>query len=276
MMQTLVMVNAEDFWEGHFSDQFEVHHVRLQTSKWMLRNNVLHVYDNGKRIRVDNIFWRIAPVLPHQYHREILEMIRFSGVPCVNPTHTMLDEISRWTMLNRLKSLGLPMLSTTFVVGSILAQRVHPTPPAVLKVGSYHAGYGKLQIQSTDQWNDVSDFLFSTDGYFTVEPFVDYKRDIRCLAVGDKVWSMARKGSRWKANTGVVDTQSIDIPDVLLDYTKRVQDSIGADIIALDILETDNGEYFVLESNVVPGLAGFSQTVIYAIVDLAIERFTSV
>ena len=273
-MQTLVLVNAEEFWETHFNEMFDVHHVRLQTSNWMLNEGKLFVFDNGKRIRVDNIFWRIAPVQPYPQHREILEMIRFAGVPCVNPAKTMLMEINRWTMLNQLKELGLPMLPTTFAVGNNLARQIYPELPSVLKVASYHAAYGKMKIQSNDQWQEMRDFLFATDGYFTVEPFVDYKRDIRCLAVGERVWALARKGSRWKANTGIVDAQPIDTPEVLFNYTKQVQQATGSDIIALDILENDEGDYFVLESNAVPGIAGFSDAVVYAIVELALVRYT--
>lgn len=267
MSKTLVIVNGEDFWEDHFSDDFEVCHVRLQTSKWMLHDGILFVYDAGKRIRVDNVFWRIGAIQPHPHHQVILELIRFSGVPCINHPKVMLEDLNRWTMLNNLKELSLPVVPFTGVVGSLLAPQLSPKLPAVIKVGSYHAGYGKMRLETIDQWQDMTDFVFATEGYFTVEPYIDYKRDIRCLAVGEQIWAIARNGSHWKANTGIVETQIISAPDILYDYTKRVVDALNADVIAIDVLETHDGEYIVLESNSVPGVSGFPYAVVEAIVD---------
>jgi ribosomal protein S6--L-glutamate ligase len=267
MVQTLVIVNGEDFWHEHFEHDFDVHHVRLQSSKWMLKDDTLFVYDGGKRIRVDSIFWRIGAIQPYQHHREVLELIRFSRVPCVNSPSVMLDDLNRWSMLNRLKDLDIPLVPFTATVGALLAAEIEPELPAIIKVGSYHAGYGKMRISSHEQWQDMKDFVFATDGYFTVEPFIDYKRDIRCMAVGQQIWAIARNGSQWKANSGIVQTQAIAAPNILYEYTKRLVDVLDADILALDILETQDGEYLVLESNSVPGLTAFPEAVVNAIVE---------
>lgn len=273
MAQTLVIVNGEDFWHDHFSENFDVHHVRLQTSKWLLKAGKLFVYDHQKRIRVDSIFWRIGAIQPYPHHREILELVRFSGVPCVNSAAVMLEHLNRWTMLNRLKSLDIPVVPFDAAVGALVAPDLAPDFPTVIKIGSYHAGYGKMRLSSLEQWQDMTDFLFATDGYFTIEPFIDYKRDIRMLAVGDQIWALARQGSHWKANAGIVSTQLITAPDVLYDYTHRMVDALGADIIALDILETTDG-YLVLESNSVPGLAGFPQVVVETVVERVTSKIT--
>lgn len=261
MVKTLVIVNGEEFWHDYFMDDFDVHHVRLQTSKWMLQDETLFVYGDGKRIRVDSIFWRIGAIQPYPYHQEVLEIIRLAGIPCINAPNVMLDDLNRCSMLNRLKALDIPIVPFTSTIGALLANQIQPKIPSVIKVGSYHAGYGKMLINSLEQWQDMTDFVFATDGYFTVEPFIDYERDIRCLAVGNQIWALARNGSRWKANSGVVETRLISAPDILYDYTKRVFDSLNADIIALDILETHDDQYIVLESNSVPGLSGFPDVV---------------
>jgi ribosomal protein S6--L-glutamate ligase len=75
MSNTLVVVNGEEYWAEHFSE-YEVYRIRLQTSRWMLRDGLLWVYDAvlGKRIRVDSLFWRIGAVRPFPHHREALEL----------------------------------------------------------------------------------------------------------------------------------------------------------------------------------------------------------
>lgn len=274
-MQNLVIVNGEAFWNDYFADEFDVYHVRLQTSKWMFENDRLYVFDAGKRIRIDNIFWRIGAIQPYPLHQQVLELIRFSGAPCVNDATVMLNDLNRWTMLNILKTLELPVIPFTAVVGATISTQMTPHVPSVLKIGSYHAGYGKMHLGSLEQWQDMTDLVVATEGYFTVEPYIDYKRDIRCLAVGDQIWAMQRKGSRWKANTGIVETHVISAPDILYDYTHRLVNYLKSDIIAIDFLETADGKYIALESNSVPGLSGFPNVVIETIVETSKQKFSA-
>jgi ribosomal protein S6--L-glutamate ligase len=271
LANTLILVNAEEHWASRFAD-FDVYSVRLQTAKWLLEKDTLWVFDQGKRIRVDNIFWRIGATRHFPNHRDVLELIRFSRVPCLNTADVLLRDLHRLGMLHTLRECGLPVVPFTGFVGETLMKQVHPQVPSVIKIGTHHAGYGKMRLTTLEQWQDMTDVVVATHTYSTIEPFIDYVRDIRILAVGDKMWAMGRKGSRWKANSGTVDMQRIAAPDVLYEYTQRVVNHIGADILALDILETQDGEFYVLESNVVPGFDGFPGTV----VDTVVERSMSV
>jgi ribosomal protein S6--L-glutamate ligase len=42
-----------------------------------------------------------------------------------------------------------------------------------------------------------------------------------------------------------------------------LQNAIGADIIAIDILEEENGDLHIVEYNDIPGLSGFSDELKY-------------
>lgn len=267
MAQTLVLVNGEDFWAEYFPE-YEVHTVRIQTSRWLLREGKLWVFDAalGKGIRVDSALWRIGAIRPYPNHRAILELVRFAGIPCVNSAEVLLRGFDRLSMLNELRSIGLPVIPFTAVVGTQAMTQVQPQLPTVIKVGSYHAGLGKMLVTTHEQWQDMKDFLFITEDYFTIEPYIAYKRDIRCTAVGEQVWALARNGSHWKANVGIVDTQLIPAPEALYEYTLRTMRHFGADVLALDFLETHDGQYYVLESNDVPGLTAFPKAVVEAIV----------
>src|SRR5262245_37231464 len=114
MGKTLVMVNAEDYWLDLFPE-YEVHRVRFQTCKWMVRDGKLWVIDTaaGKSIRADSLFWRIGPVRPLLNHRIVLEMVRLAGVPCFNPAEVLLNGLERLTMLNELRAIGLPVVPFT-------------------------------------------------------------------------------------------------------------------------------------------------------------------
>jgi ribosomal protein S6--L-glutamate ligase len=59
----------------------------------------------------------------------------------------------------------------------------------------------------------------------------------------------------------------IDVPDLLADYTRKAMAHLGADVLGLDFLQTRHGDYVLLESNDIPGLAGFPDAVKHAIAD---------
>jgi ribosomal protein S6--L-glutamate ligase len=277
MTHTLVMVNAEVYWADFFSE-FDVHSVRLQTSKWLWHENTLWVFDSalGKRIKVDHVFWRIGAVRPQPNHRETLQLLRLSDVPCVNSARVMLRTFDRLSMLAELRQIGLPVVPFTAAVGAALMTQIPRRLPSVIKVGSYHAGYGKMRLTSAEQWQDMQDMVMATDDYFTLEPFIEYKKDIRVLGVGDQVWALVRDGSHWKVNVAYAETQIMPPPPLLFDYMRRTMQHFDADVLALDILETTAGEYVVLECNSVPGLEGFPESVTEAMVSQLKRRFSSI
>jgi ribosomal protein S6--L-glutamate ligase len=264
MAHNLVLVNGEHFWDAYFPD-YALYRVRLQTSKWLLENGVLWVFDEGKRIRVDSLLWRIGATRPFPYHADILELVRYANVPCVNAADVLLRGLHRLTMLNDLRECDLPIIPFTGLVGDVLMSQIPPQIPSVIKIGTHHAGYGKMRLTTLEQWQDMMDVVVAANTYFTIEPYIDYVQDIRMMAVGEQIWALARKGSRWKANAGLVDSHLIAAPDILYDYTNRVMQYLKADLLALDILETAEGSYYVLESNAVPGLGSFPEAVIEAI-----------
>lgn len=267
MAHTLVLMNAEVYWADYFPE-YAVYPVRLQTSRFLLQDEKLWVFDSalGKRVRVDHLFWRIGAVRPMPTYREALELVRLARVPCVNAPQVMLRIANRLAMLAELRELDLPVIPFTAAVGASLMEGLSPQLPSVIKIGSYHAGYGKMRLSTQEQWQDMQGMVMATDDYFTLEPFIDYKRDIRCLGVGNDVWAIARNGSHWKVNVAYAETQLITPPPTLAEYTRRTMQHFKADILALDILETQSGDYIVLECNSVPGLEGFPDAVTNAVV----------
>lgn len=183
----------------------------------------------------------------------------------MNPAWTLLRGFDRLSMLNEMRMAGLPVISFSAAVGEQLLDKLEPELPTVIKIGNYHAGYGKAKITDSSQWQDIKDLSFVSEDYVTVEPFIDYAADIRCLAIGDQFWAMTRRGSGWKANTGRIDYQLIKVPPLLEEYTAKAMAHLGADMLGLDFLEDQQGQYFLLESNDIPGLSGFPDTALTAV-----------
>ncbi len=263
-MKTLIVVNGEQYWQDYFPE-YQVHYRRLQNSKWLYKENRLWVLDQSSIIPVDAVLWRVGAIRPHPNHRTVLELIRISQVPCVNPAQTLLRGFDRLSMLNEMREAKLPVIPFSAVLGEQLLDKLDIELPAVIKIGNYHGGFGKAKIADPQQWQDVKDLSFVSDDYITIEPYIDYVADIRCLAISEQIWAMTRRGNGWKANTGTISYELIKVPAILGEYTVKAMAHLGADILGLDFLQDAQGEYALLESNDIPGLSGFPDSAVSAL-----------
>ncbi len=259
-MKNIIVVNGEADWQPYFPG-YQVHPRRIQNSSWLYHQNMLWVFDASGGLRVDAVLWRVGAIKPQPEQRHALELIRMAGIPCVNSAATLLRGYDRLSMLNELREAGLPVQTFSVALGEQMLDLLHPDFPAVLKVGNFHGGFGKMRVENEEQWADARDMVFVTSEYATLEPYIDYTRDIRCLAVGGQIWAMARRGVTWKANTQTKEYKIIPAPAQLEEWTHKAVNHLQADVLALDFLEKHDGSYILLESNDIPGFSGFPTTV---------------
>ncbi len=255
-MQNILVVNGEADWQAYFPG-YEVHSRRIQHSSWLYHNDKLWIFDASGGLRVDAVLWRVGAIKPQPQQRHALELIRMAGVPCLNPAKVLLRGYDRLSMLNELREAGLPVQSFSVALGEGMLDLLEPDLSAVLKVGNFHGGFGKMRIENTAQWADARDMAFITSDYATLEPYINYVRDIRCLAMGEQIWAMERRGVTWKANTRTEEYRIIPAPNQIADATRKAVAHLQADVLALDFLERGDGSYVLLESNDIPGFSGF-------------------
>ncbi len=259
-MKTVLIINGEKYWKEYFAG-FDVVQKKVQTSEFIIKDSSLYAVDANGVCKPDIIFWRLGAVNPNPRYRNILELIDYSGVPCINSASTLLMGYERLTMLNTLKKLGLPVINFNAATGTQHLKNLEMKFPFVTKVGNHHGGYGKSLVSTAEQWEELKDLLFIHQDYVTIEKFIDYKYDIRYLAVNDKVWAMKRRGKYWKANSLTQEYEIIIPEDEWIKKVQLLQTHIKADIVAIDVLEKQNGEKVILEYNDIPGLSGFPEDV---------------
>ncbi|SHF11883.1 ATP-grasp domain-containing protein [Chryseobacterium vrystaatense] len=257
-MKTVLLINGEKYWKDYFGG-FNLVQKNVQTSECIVKDSALYFIDAEGVCKPDVIFWRLGAVNPDLKHRNILELIEYSGIPCVNSTETLLKGYDRLSMLNTLKKLELPVINFDTATKTSQLKNLQRSFPFVVKVGNHHGGFGKSLVTSEEQWEELKDLLFIHQDYVTVEKFIDYKYDIRYLAINDKVWAMKRKGKYWKANSQTQEYQIIAPEKEWIEKVKLLQEYTKADIIAIDVLETENGEKTIVEYNDIPGLSGFPE-----------------
>src|SRR4051812_23331880 len=115
-MKTIIVVNGEQYWQEYFAG-YQVQYRRLQTSKWLYHEDKLWVVDQSGMTRVDGVLWRVGAIRPHPNHRSVLELIRLAQIPCMNPASTLLRGFDRLSMLNEMRSAGLPVIRFSAMVG---------------------------------------------------------------------------------------------------------------------------------------------------------------
>lgn len=265
-MKKILVVNGEKYWKDILAD-FEVSQKSIQQTSWILKKGSLYVVDTNGIIAPDGILWRVGAIKPSAIQTTALNLIDLANIPCVNSPTTLKRGFDRLSMLAVLQKQGLPLINFQVVTHSTHLKNIKIDFPFVVKVGNYHGGYGKILVENEKQWQDVKDLLFITEHYITVEPYIDYKRDIRYIIIHDKVWAMSRKGKYWKANVGTIDYQQITTRKDWVNHCQKLQAELKADILAIDILEDHNEKWHIVEYNDIPGLSGFSDELKYELAE---------
>lgn len=274
-MANIVVINGEQYWQKYFMGH-EVFYRRLQTSQWLLMDGRLWLRDGSGMIRVDAVLWRLGALKPHDNHRNVLELIRLAKIPCVNSAQTLLRGYDRLSMYAELQEAGLKISNMIYALGENILSTFDPELPSVVKIGNFHGGYGKALATDDSVWSDIKDVAFISDQYVTIEPFIDYIQDIRCLAIGDNMWAMSRRGARWKANIETVSFELIEVPLELKRQTQVAMEHLKADVLGLDFLQDKDNNFHLLESNDIPGLSGFPEEVHQAIANRLLDKIQSI
>ena len=147
MLKTIVIVNGAQDWRPLFPGMSVVQ-VQLSRSRWLLERGELRIVDPHGSHHPDALIWRLGAVSPSPMHRACLEMIRLSGVPCINSAGTLLRGYDRLSMLHELRVAGLPVIEFDCVAASSGGWlRTQRALPVVLKVGNLHGGDGKALLR---------------------------------------------------------------------------------------------------------------------------------
>lgn len=259
-METVLVINGETYWQEFLPD-YKVEQKKIQSTEWLLKDNQLFAIDQNGVCKPGKILWRVGAIRPNAKHKTALDLIQLSRIHCVNSADVLTKGFDRLTMLNVLIECKLPVIPFNVATTSTQLKNIEIPFPFLVKAGNYHGGFGKVLVENEEKWQDIKDLLFISEDYITIEPFINYDKDIRYLAIGNKIWAMARKGKFWKANVQTTDFVLIDPEETLIEQTKKLQSFLKADIVAIDILEEKDGNRYFVEYNDIPGLSGFPDEV---------------
>eukprot|EP01130_Rhizamoeba_saxonica_P000034 TRINITY_DN1002_c0_g1_i5.p1 TRINITY_DN1002_c0_g1~~TRINITY_DN1002_c0_g1_i5.p1 ORF type:complete len:266 (-),score=44.94 TRINITY_DN1002_c0_g1_i5:454-1137(-) len=100
---------------------------------------------------------------------------------------------------NRLGKNRFPLIDSTYY-SDWKSMTFSTGFPMVAKVGTAHAGFGKLRVLDEDGFSDFRSVIALQDRYVSTEPFIDWDYDIRIQKIGDHYRCWRRESANWKGS----------------------------------------------------------------------------
>lgn len=122
--------------------------------------------------------------------------------------------------------------------------------PIVAKLGTAHAGFGKMKLNSQSEFEDFQSVVALQDRYVTTEPFVDWDYDFRIQKIGDNYRAFRRFSTNWKGKGFSQKDEDIPVTPQYKRWIDLASKALGMDVCALDgVHSRDDGKEYILELN---------------------------
>jgi len=181
----------------------------------------------------------------------------FADLPAANSLSSIWMQCSRPAVQGQLHALqkrlgaAFPVVKQHFA-SSHRALMYGYTFPAVVKVGSAHAGAGKMKILDHRQMSDFRSVLQMMPEHCTVEPFIEGVEDLRIQKIGANYRAFRRQSlsGEWKTNTGTSHMEEVAVEDRWRLWADEASALFGGlDICTVDALVEESGKEWILEVN---------------------------
>jgi [lysine-biosynthesis-protein LysW]--L-2-aminoadipate ligase len=196
--------------------------------------------------------------IQHSRALYILKILNDAGVPTVNDYEVALTCGDKFLTTQALIHAGVPTPRNllAFTPESALAAMEQLGYPVVLKpvVGSWGRMVSKINDRdAAEAILEHRDVLGSYQHaiFYIQEYIVKPDRDIRTFVVGDEcIAGIYRTSSHWITNTarGGIATNCPITPEIA-DLSLRAAQAVGGGVVAIDLLETQDGRLLVNEVN---------------------------
>ena len=208
---------------------------------------IVEVCKEGRNMTVlpDFVLVRNEVLTPTFDGRQLLSGLMFASIPSINSLESIYLTNDRAAMMGQLHRLNrklgdeaFPVVTQHFASSSSCLMYGY-TFPAVVKVGSAHAGAGKMKINDHHQMSDFRSVLtMMPNEHCFVEPFIEGAYDLRIQKIGEHVRAFQRRdiSGEWKTNTGTSMMEEVPVEPRWKVWVDELKDVFGGlDIKPLDI-----------------------------------------
>jgi len=123
--------------------------------------------------------------------------------------------------------------------------------PLVVKVGTAHAGYGKMCANNESEFEDMESILKMHKSYYTTEPYLNFSYEFRVQKIGINYRGFKRSSaSSWKSNCGDLKFEDFTLEEKHIKWVNACSTLLGGlDILAIDVVHMEDGKEYILELN---------------------------
>ena len=191
-------------------------------------------------------------------YKNFLFAIQLAGVPCVNSVQSLIDftERARALHVGNLVEQELPedfQMVPIDYYSNLGELYFEPKYPLVAKVGSAHAGYGKMMFKANNSnLDDFHGLVAMQREYITFEPFLDRSYEYRLQKMGTVIRCYSRESTThdWKANQGEGIIKDLPVTARHLRIAECISKQYPHfDIWGADLLVTKGHQEYCLEIN---------------------------
>jgi tetrahydromethanopterin:alpha-L-glutamate ligase len=230
-----------------------------------LENNGLSIF------AADAVLARIIPDGSLEqiiYRVDALHWIEDRGIPVMNAPRAIERCVDKFYTTALLHEAGLPAPATVVCEGAadamaaIRAMLEHGD--VVIKPVFGSMGHGLVRVSDPDVALRVVRPLEQMRSVFYLQRAIDHDgRDVRAFVVGGCVLGAIERtapSGEWRTNVARGGSaRAIDLPPAWGQLAIRAAAAVGAEYAGVDLLESREGELFVLEVNGIPGWQGLQR-----------------
>lgn len=219
--------------------------------------------------------------------------LRLLGADMMNAEHfaEILQDEGVYTQMD---SDSLPIASNKFYMMKILSEAELPVPesaytlssdqtiraaekigyPAVIKIISGYGGKGVMKASTESDIGPITDTLALFEQEICLQEYIENPgEDIRVIVIGDETYSYKRVGDeefRSNISTGG-NREKVEPSEEMIEASIKASRLCGLDISGIDILESEDGGFYIGEVNASPGVEGVEEVLDVDMADRIME-----
>jgi gamma-F420-2:alpha-L-glutamate ligase len=189
----------------------------------------------------------------------VLEYLESQKITIINPFRSIEKVRNKFRCYTLLAAHNLPSIPTLPLTPRTNWERVNAFLPAVVKANKGTQGAKIMKVTNSSELKDLKDFLNMHHEDFLLQKFIStsHGRDVRIVTVGAKILGAATRESacpkNFKANVAQGGKAAFfELPDQLITLTKKIIEVFGLDMMGIDLLFGDKGDFWISEINATP------------------------
>lgn len=220
---------------------------------------------------IDLLLPRVGATIS-DYSLTLLTQLEMMGLRLVNGSRAIAICRHKFTTLQVLSGVGLPVLDTYMVnslTGYADAVRRLEGPPVVVKLVSSRQGSGVFLVEDDSPdpilgEERLSQIMQQRQGVL-VQRYLppQGRRDVRVVLLGqDAAWAMeiAPAPGEFRANVHLGgEGRAIPAQGEILSLAQQARQAVGLDIAGVDLMQDSNGAWWLGEVNFTPGFKGLEE-----------------